>query len=283
VPPGASRPLVDERAMVAAAAVASASVEGAAVASIEVGRAGVAHGADGHAVLTSSARGAPTRLPHAGPPVVAVASGEGIVAILRSFGVAEVVDGGQSANPSAGELVRAAQGLGAPEVLLLPNNTNVKLAAQQAAALARDTRIVVVPTRNPAEGFAALLAYDASRDLDANAATMLAAARSLQTLQVADAVRDAKVGGHKVRKGHTIVLGPDDGLVASDADRLTAVLAGVATLRPGFELLTVYYGDGAELAEAEGLTSALRAALPGVDVELVHGGQPHYRYLLGAE
>ena len=282
-PPAAAHVLVDERAMVAAAVVPSGDVECGADASIETGRAGADHGGDGRAAPAPSARGGPGRVPHAGPPVVAVASGEGIVAILRSFGVADVVDGGQSANPSAGELLRAAQGLGAAEVLVLPNNANVKLAAQQAAALARDTRIVVVPTRNPAEGFAALLAYDASRDADANAATMLAAARSLQTLQVADAVRDAKIGGHKVRKGHTIVLGPNDGLVASDADRSAAVLAGVATLRPGFELLTVYYGDGADLAEAEGLTSALRAALPGVDVELVHGGQPHYRYLLGAE
>ena len=223
------------------------------------------------------------RVPHAGPPIVAVASGEGIVAILRSFGVAQVVGGGQAANPSAGEILRAAQGLGTRDVLVLPNNPNVKLAAQQAAALARGTRIVVVPTRNAPEGFAALLAYDATRDAEENAATMLAAARSVQTLQVTDAVRDAKFGGHKVRKGHAIVLDPDDGLVAADADPTAAVLAGVATLHPGFELLTVYYGDGADLAQAEALVSALQAALPDVEVELVHGGQPHYRYILAAE
>jgi fatty acid kinase len=222
-------------------------------------------------------------VPHAGPPIVAVASGEGIVAIFHSFGVADVVGGGQSANPSAGELLRAAQGLGTDEVLVLPNNPNVKLAAQQAAALCHETRIVVVPTRNAPEGFAALLAYDAGRDAEANAATMLAAARSVQTLQVTDAIRDAKIGGRKVRKGHAIVLDPDDGLVATDANRREAVLAGVATLRPGFELLTVYYGGGADLAEAEDLTTALRAAYPAAEVELVHGGQPHYRFLLAAE
>ncbi len=223
------------------------------------------------------------RVPHAGPPIVAVASGEGIVAILRSFGVAQVVGGGQAANPSAGEILRAAQGLGTEDVLVLPNNPNVKLAAQQAAALALGTRIVVVPTRNAPEGFAALLAYDAGRDAEENAATMLAAARSIQTLQVTDAVRDARLAGHKVRKGHAIVLDPDDGLVAAGADRFAAVLDGVATLHPGFELLTVYYGDGADLAEAETLVSALQETLPDVEVELVHGGQPHYRYILAAE
>ncbi len=233
--------------------------------------------------LAEPSRVARRPVPHAGPPIVAVASGEGIVAIFHSFGVADVVGGGQSANPSAGELLRAAQGLGTDEVLVLPNNPNVKLAAQQAAALCHETRIVVVPTRNAAEGFAALLAYDAGRDAEANAATMLAAARSVQTLQVTDAVRDAKIGGRKVRKGHAIVLDPDDGLVATDANRREAVLAGVATLRPGFELLTVYYGGGADLAEAEDLTTALRAAYPAAEVELVHGGQPHYRFLLAAE
>ncbi len=220
---------------------------------------------------------------HVGPPIVAVASGDGIVAIFRSFGVADVVGGGQSANPSSGELLRAAQGLGTHEVLMLPNNPNVKLAAEQAAGLARDIRIVVVPTRNPPEGFAALLAYDAGRDAEANAGTMLSAARSVQTLQVTDAIRDAKIGGRKVKKGHVIVLDPDDGLVTTDASRQEAVLAGVALLRPGYELLTVYYGDGADLAEAEELTTALRSRLTGVEVELVHGGQPHYRYFLAAE
>ena len=218
-----------------------------------------------------------------GPPIVAVASGDGIVAVFRSFGVAEIVAGGQSANPSAGELLRAAQDLGTGEVLVLPNNPNVKLAAEQAAALAGDTRIVVVPTRNAAEGFAALLAYDAGQGAEQNAETMLAAARAVQTLQVAEAVRDARVSGRKVKKGHTIVLDPDEGLVAADANRREAILAGVAALRPGFELLTVYYGDGADLAEAEELSDVLRAAVPSAEVELVHGGQPHYRYLLAAE
>ena len=242
-----------------------------------------AHGGNGHEPAHEHAGMAHDRGLHAGPPIVAVASGDGIVAILRSFGVAQVVGGGQSANPSAGELLGAAQGLGTDEVLVLPNNPNVKLAAQQASALARETRIVVVPTRNAPEGFAALLAYEPSRDAEANAAAMLAAARSIQTLQVTDAVRDAKIGGRKVKKGHTIVLDPDDGLVAADSDRSAAVLAGVATLRPGFELVTVYYGDGADLGEAEALTTSLRAALSDAEVELVHGGQPHYRYILAAE
>jgi len=86
-----------------------------------------------------------------------------------------------------------------------------------------------------------------------------------------------------VKKGQTIVLDPDDGMVAVDGDRTAAVVTAVSSLQPGFELLTVYYGDGADLAEAESLGSALRHAQPGVEVEVLHGGQPHYRYLVAAE
>ncbi len=220
---------------------------------------------------------------HAGPAIVAVAAGEGLVKVFESFGVAEVVSGGQSANPSAGELLRAAQRQDRLDVLILPNNPNVKLAAQQAAALSRDHRIVVVPTRNAAEGFAALLAYEPSRSALDNAAAMSRAASSIQTLQVTAAVRDAKIGDRKVRKGQAIALDPDDGLVAADSDVVAAVTAAVGSLRPGFELLTIYYGGGADLAEAEALSRALGLANPGVEVEVLHGGQPHYRYLLAAE
>jgi dihydroxyacetone kinase-like predicted kinase len=112
---------------------------------------------------------------------------------------------------------------------------------------------------------------------------MLEAARALQTLQVTEAVRDAKIAGHKVKKGQTIVLDPDDGLVAVDGDRDKALLAGLASLAPGFELITVYYGDGADLAEAEGVSQLIGTWRPDLEVELVHGGQPHYRYLVAAE
>jgi dihydroxyacetone kinase-like predicted kinase len=220
---------------------------------------------------------------HGGPAIVAVTTGDGLEAVFRSFGVSDVVGGGQSANPSTGEILRAADRFDGREVLVLPNNPNVKLAAEQAAALRPTACLIVVPTRNAAEGFAALLAFEPSHDAQTNAAAMLTAARSIQTLQVTEAVRDAKVGGRKVRKGQTMVLDPDDGLVGAGSDRTAAILAAVGTLTPGFELLTVYYGDGADLAEAEALSTSLRAAVRGVDVELVRGGQPYYRYLISAE
>jgi DAK2 domain fusion protein YloV len=214
--------------------------------------------------------------------VVAVAAGAGLARIFESYRVAAVVDGGQSNNPSTGELLDAVEGIAAEEILLLPNNSNVVLAARQATEMT-SRRVRVVPTRNAAEGFAALLAMDPDRDATANSEVMTLAARAIQTLQVTEAVRDATIGGRKVKKGQTIVLDPDDGLLAVGNDRTKAVLAALEALDPGFELVTIYYGEGADLAEAEALGGRVGEWRGGLEVDVIDGGQPHYRYLISAE
>ncbi len=214
--------------------------------------------------------------------VVAVAAGEGLAAIFREFGVTSIVHGGQSANPSTGELLEAIRADDARQIIVLPNNPNVILAARQVASMA-GRPVTVIPTRNAAEGFAALLAMDPSLDAAANTDPMTEAARSIQTIVVTEAVRDATIGGRKVRRGQTIVLDPDDGLVAAGRNREKAVLQGVAALTPGFELLTLFYGDGADLTESEAMARRIGATLPGIEVEVRHGGQPFYRYLIAAE
>ena len=218
------------------------------------------------------------------PPlaVVAVVAGDGLAAIFRDFGVAVVVQDGASTNPSTGELLDAIGAVEAREIIVLPNNPNIVLAAQQVASFSLRP-VVVVPTRNAAEGFAALLSMDPSLDATANAAVMTEAGRAIQTLVVTEAVRDATIGGRKVKRGQTIALDPDDGLVAVAGDREKAVLAAMASLQPGFELVTLFYGDGADLAETEAMARRVGAILPGVEVEVRRGGQPFYRYLISAE
>ena len=230
--------------------------------------------------------GTGARLATTGPrvplAVVAVAAGDGLASIFQDFGVAAVVRGGQAANPSTGELLAAIDALDADEILLLPNNPNVILAARQVAEMA-SRPVHVVPTRNAAEGFAALLALDPTRSGAGNVADMTEPGRGLATLQVTTAVRDAKIGRRKVRKGQAIVLDPDDGLVAADNDLERAVLAAVEAFPAGTELVTLFYGDDAELADAEALAGRIADARPGLEVEVRHGGQPHYRYLISAE
>ena len=214
--------------------------------------------------------------------VIAVTAGDGLAAIFRDFGVASVVQGGQSANPSTGELLEAVGAVKAREVLLLPNNPNVVLAARQVASMT-DRAVQVVPTRNAAEGFAALLALDPGMDAESNVAPMTEAGRAIQSLVVTEAVRDATIGGKKVKRGQTIALDPDDGLVAVDGDRETCVRKAIAALSPGFELVTLFYGDGADLAEAEAIARLIGTVVRGAEIEVRHGGQPYYRYLISAE
>jgi len=112
---------------------------------------------------------------------------------------------------------------------------------------------------------------------------MTDAGRSIQTVVVTEAVRDATIGGKKVKRGLTIALDPDDGLIAVHKDRATCVLAAMAALTPGYELVTLFYGDGADLAEAESMAKQIGARVPGIEIEVRHGGQPFYRYLIAAE
>jgi DAK2 domain fusion protein YloV len=234
----------------------------------------------GAVAASGNGAGSPRDLPDLA--VIAVTAGDGLAAIFRDFGVAEVVQGGQSSNPSTGELLDAVTRVDARQVLLLPNNPNVVLAARQVASMA-ERPVAVVPTRNAAEGFAALLALDPNLDAADNVAPMTDAARGIQTVVVTEAVRDATIGGRKVKRGQTIALDPDDGLVAVNGDKDKAVLAAIEALQPGFELLTLFYGDGADLAEAEAMARRIGGIAPAAEVEVRHGGQPHYRYLISAE
>jgi uncharacterized protein len=232
-----------------------------------------------------AANGAPSRVPLG---IVAVAPGDGFERVFRSFAIRgeveiSVVRGGQAENPSAGEIFAAISSSAAEELVVLPNNANVKLAAGQAAEMA-DRPVRVVPTRNAAEGLAALLALDPSVGASGNADPMLDASRAIRTILVTEAVRDAMVSGRPVKRGQAMALDPDDGLLAVGDDRVAAVLEALTAAEGGLDLVTIWYGDGADLAEAEGLARRIQEALPALEqVEVQHGGQPHYRYLLSAE
>jgi DAK2 domain fusion protein YloV len=211
--------------------------------------------------------------------IVAVASGDGLEKEFRDRGVSAIVRGGQTANPSTGELLAAIDRLNATEVVILPNNKNVMLAARQVVELATKP-IHVVPTRNAVEGLEAVLAVNPALAVADNVARMTEQSRSVQTLQVTTATRDAKVSGRRVKRGQTIVLDPDEGLVAVHRERTAAILTALATLRPGFELVNLLYGEGADLPEAEAVAARVLEAFPGIEVDVARGGQPLYPFLI---
>jgi DAK2 domain fusion protein YloV len=221
--------------------------------------------------------------------VIVVAPSDGLAQRLamaaegfQEYAAFRVVHGGQTANPSTGELLEAVKATPAEVLLILPNNPNVILAAKQVASMT-DRPVRVVPTRNCAEGVAALLRLDPAKDAEDNAETMAAAARSILSVQVTEAVRDATVSGKRVKKGQTMVLDPDDGLLALDADPNRAVITAFGRMKTGFEIVEIYYGAEATLEDAEELASRIHEVAPGAEVEVLRGGQPHYRYLISAE
>ena len=214
--------------------------------------------------------------------VVAVAWGKGIEELFRSLGAGHVVVGGQTMNPSCQELLDAVESLRAETALVLPNNPNIIPTAHQAAGLS-STPLRVVETRNIPQGVAAMLAYNPEMDDAANAAAMQGAAASVRAGEVVTAVRDATVDGRAVRAGE--VMGTLEGdLVVSGPQRQEVLGALVQHAGPvEGSLITLYWGGDTTEAEADEAALHLQDRCPGVDVELVHGGQPYYHYLVSIE
>lgn len=210
---------------------------------------------------------------------LAVVSGAGLAEICRSLG-AEPLAGGPTANPSVEDILRAIERSRGERVLVLPNDANVQLAAERAAREALKP-VTVVPTRTMAQGLAALaLGFDAHGDLGAVAAKMEEAARSVRTLEVTRATEDRDVGGVKVRAGEHLAL-VDGSLVGTGPSAEEAL--GIAAGEVGSaELCTLYLGAEADEAGARKARSLLEETL-GCEVEVKHGGQPHYPYIVSAE
>jgi dihydroxyacetone kinase-like predicted kinase len=216
--------------------------------------------------------------------VVAVVAGEGNQRLFETLaapvGAIRVVAGGQTANPSMAELVAALEELEAEEAILLPNNSNVRLAAEHAAEQSK-LPVEIVPTDSIPAGLAALVAYDGSRGAAENAADMAAAAAALATGEVTRASRDVQLNGLTIRSGDW--LGLVDGEPIAGGDEFSEVALEVIErlLAEPRALLTLL--TGAEPPPLDGLVERLAATHPEVEVEVHEGGQPHYPLLLGAE
>jgi fatty acid kinase len=212
--------------------------------------------------------------------VVAVVAGKGNRKLFADLGAAKVIEGGQTMNPSTADLLEAIDGLGADEAVLLPNNGNVIMAAEQAARVA-GRPVQVVPTTSIPAGLAALVAFNGERSAEENAEGMREAARQVATGEVAVASRDSSVDGVAVRKGDYLALLDGDAVAAGPSfDEVTRALLERMLAEPR-ELLTVLTGEGAPALN--GVLDELASARPDLEVDLHDGGQPHYPLLLSAE
>jgi DAK2 domain fusion protein YloV len=212
--------------------------------------------------------------------LVAVCPGRGNRRLFESLGATRVIEGGQSMNPSAADILDAIESVPTDVVLVLPNNANVVLTAEQAAALSeKDVR--VIPSRSVQAGFAAIGRFISSASADDNERALLEGLAGAVTGEITVAVRDAELDGVEIRKGEYLGL-VDDTAVVSDGDLATAVQAVVERVLAGDrEFLTILTGEGAP--PLDGLVSALELRHPGLEVEVHEGGQPHYPLLVVAE
>jgi len=214
--------------------------------------------------------------------IVTVASGAGLQEVFRTLGASAIVSGGQTSNPSTEELLKALEGLSASKVILLPNNSNIILAAQQAKQMSKKN-VQVVPTKTIPQGISALLAFNYQADLDTNVAIMTEAIKLIQTAEITTAVRSAQVNGLRVNAGETIGL-LNDQLTASGPDALHVIDKLLQQMQAGqYDIVTVYYGDSVSAEEAQAVAEHIQQAFPGPEVEVVHGQQPHYQYIISAE
>lgn len=217
--------------------------------------------------------------------IVTVAPGSGFAELFRSLNAGEVVTGGQTMNPSTQNLVEAITDLPQHEVIILPNNGNILLAANQAVDVLDGQKTVrVVPSRTLPQGMAALLAFNYSAPLGTNADAMTSAMANVRTFEITTAVRDAVVDDTPVREGQTIGL-LDDKLVEAGDDR-AAVIDALFLHIPmdEYEIVTLYYGANVDEGQAQALAERITDTythLDGVDVQ--HGGQPFYDFVISVE
>jgi DAK2 domain fusion protein YloV len=214
--------------------------------------------------------------------VVAVAAGAGVEAAFRSVGVTHLVEGGQTMNPSAAEILAAIDAGTEQEVVVLPNNKNIIAAAEQAAE--RSTkRVAVVPSRSIPQGVAAVLALNADLPFEVNVAAMERALTSVRSAEVTRSVRAVTIEGRRIEEGQAIGI-VDGSLRVVAADVPSAVRECVEQMRSEeTSLLTLYAGSDVRESDAEQLAEELRTEHTTIEVELVRGGQPHYPYILSLE
>ena len=214
--------------------------------------------------------------------VVAVAPGAGFAAIFRSLNVDAVVGGGQTMNPSTEDLLAAIERLSQRNVIVLPNNSNIIMAARQAAQLS-DRSVEVVPSKTIPQGIAAKLSFNYQADLHENVAAMTAAMQQVCTAEITSAVRDAVVDGIAVRAGQAIGL--LDGNLVTAADERAKVIDDLLERMqlPDREIVTIYYGGAVQRSDAEELAEHIQARFSDVEIEVQEGGQPLYEYIISAE
>ena len=237
-----------------------------------------------HSAIVNDAPKAPakqqkTKVPYA---IVTIAMGEGVSNLLRSIGASYVIEGGQTMNPSTEDIVKAVQEIGAERVLILPNNKNIIMAAEQAVELL-EIEAAVVPTKTIPQGMAAILAFNPAESVEDNKNNMTSGFAHVKTGQVTFAVRDTSIDGVEIRKDDYMALA-EGKIILSTPEMMDAakkVLEGL--MDEDSEIVTIIFGEDATAEQADELQNFIEENYPDAEVEIVEGKQSLYPFILSVE
>ncbi len=213
---------------------------------------------------------------------IATSMGQGLAKIFKDFGVDHIIEGGQTMNPSTEDFMNAIEKMNAHNIIILPNNSNIIMAANQAKDLS-DKNIIVIPTKNVSQAFAALVNFDADLTIEENEANMVEALSTVKSGQVTYAVRNTVINDVEVKEGNIIGLG--EGKLLSAGDNIDEITTNLIESLVDEEsaIITLFYGEDIKEEQAEALRESLEEKFEDIDIELYYGGQPIYYYLVSVE
>ena len=213
---------------------------------------------------------------------VTVCAGKGLEEIFHNLGVDRVITGGQTMNPSTEDILEKIASAPSDTVFVLPNNKNIIMAADQCVPLT-DKRVIVIPTKSIPQGVSAMLSIDGIEDIDEMTDVMKDAIKKVHTALVTTAARNSVFDGQKIKKGSHLAL-VDDVLTVSSFD-FSTVISSVADALSAFEpeYITIFTGEGAQEKEIKEVSEFIGSFAPDVEVAIIDGGQPVYRYIVSAE
>ena len=214
---------------------------------------------------------------------VAVSIGEGMNEIFRGLGVDYIIEGGQTMNPSTEDMLKAIESVNADNIFILPNNSNIIMAANQAATLVEDKEIIVVPTKTVPQGITAVVNFLPDVSVEENKEAMMEEIQNVKTGQVTYAVRDTEMDGFEIKENDFMGIG-DKTILAAGTDKKTVTLEMVdRMIDEDSAIVSIYYGSDSSEDEAAEIAEAIEEKYPDVEVEINNGGQPIYYYVISVE
>ncbi|ONI42281.1 dihydroxyacetone kinase [Candidatus Epulonipiscium fishelsonii] len=213
---------------------------------------------------------------------VSIASGSGIAEIMKSLGVTKVIEGGQTMNPSTEDIEEAIKQVNAKKVIVLPNNKNIILAAEQVKQLVNTCQVEVVPTKSIPQGVSAMISYDGSTDIDDITKNMNEAIKAVQTAQITMAVRYTTMHGETIEEGEYLGILEGD-IVVHNKNLKETFKRLLKSMNQDAEVITIYYGEDIDKKTAEKYEKEAAKIFDQADIELHHGNQPVYHFMISAE